>query len=409
MPNLIAKNLEIAFEETVEGFDAACVLSRECDTVFPEPQTMQRAGDTYFVSQDYQTEVVQGLDVSGAARTDLIDRKVPTVFRQPDNVLWELDAKELRDPQHMKKIGIAASLRLASEIDKNLYTTVGSQASIYVKKTGPMVWSDGAMAEALLLSRGVSNGGDRKLFMNPFDWKDVSVELGNKAYMTDWSKDAYARSQVPNIAMFRTFRTDNQYNQPVGAGPATGLTLAAAAAFVPSSMTGDVPTDNRRMTMTIAGANVANLVNGAAFHITGVSALHNIDKSDTGQPLTFRVVSGGGTPSIVVTPALVAVGPYRNASQAGANGAPLVVLSTTARSLNPFWVGGAVCLDFGKLAFPDGEGAEVKTATTVQGVPLTMSYAFNHLTGKCTVRYHVLYATTVRNPEACGVIAPNQA
>jgi hypothetical protein len=48
------------------------------------------------------------------------------------------------------------------------------------------------------------------------------------------------------------------------------------------------------------------------------------------------------------------------------------------------------------------------TATTKQGVPLIMSYSFNHLTGKTTCRFTTLYATAVRSPEHCGIIVANQ-
>lgn len=408
MPNSLTKDLEIMFEEYIEGYDAACVISQEADTSYPDVTAMQRAGDSFYKPQNYHAAVVTGLDVSAAAKTDLIQRQVPTVFRSPDNVVYQLDAKELRDPEHKKRMGMAAATRLAAEIDKNLLSTVAAQASIVVKKIGALTWDDGAQAEALMLSRGIGAGRDRKMFLNPFDYKDIAKDLGNRAYLGDRSKDAYERSKVPDIAGFKTFRTDNVSNL-TAIGTVTGTTLGAAASFTPSAMTGDVPTDNRRQTITVAGANIANIKNGDSFQIANVNAVHQIDKSDTGQPMTFRVVSGGGTASLVITPALIATGPYQNVSAAGANGAAITFLNTATKPVNAFWAQGAVTLDFGKLAFPNGQGAEVMTASTAQGVPLLMSYNFNHLTGIVTVRCTTLYATTVLDPEQCGVIIANQA
>lgn len=408
MPNSLTKDLEIMFEEYIEGYDAACVISQEAETSYPDATAMQRAGDSFYKPQNYHAAVVTGLDVSAAAKTDLIQRQVPTVFRSPDNVVYQLDAKELRDPEHKKRMGMAAATRLAAEIDKNLLSTVAAQASIVVKKVGALTWDDGAQAEALMLSRGIGAGRDRKMFLNPFDYKDIAKDLGNRAYLGDRSKDAYERSKVPDIAGFKTFRTDNVSNL-TAIGTVTGTTLGAAASFTPSAMTGDVPTDNRRQTITVAGANIANIKNGDSFQIAGVNAVHQIDKSDTGQPMTFRVVSGGGTANLVITPALIATGPYQNVSAAGANGAAITFLNTATKPVNAFWAQGAVTLDFGKLAFPNGQGAEVMTASTAQGVPLLMSYNFNHLTGIVTVRCTTLYATTVLDPEQCGVIIANQA
>lgn len=409
MPNALTKDLEIMFEEYIEGYDANCVVSMEAEKSFPNPTDMQRAGDVFYKPQNYHANVVTGLDISAAARTDVIQRQVPTVFRQPDNVLFELNARELRDPEHKKRMGEAAAKRLAAEIDKNLYSTVAAQAAIVVKKTGALAWTDGAQAEALMLSRGIGSGRDRKLFLNPFDYKDVAQDLGNRAYLGDRSKDAYERSKVPDIAGFKTFRTDNVANI-AGIGTVSGTTLGAVASYTVSAMTGDLPTDNRRMSITVAGANIANIKNGDSFQIANVNAVHQVDKSDTGQPMTFRVISGGGTANLVISPAIVASGPYQNVTAAGANGAAITFLntSTVARPANVFWADGVVALDYGRLAFPTGQGAEVMTATTKNGVPLIMSYNFNHLTGIVTCRCTTLYATTVLDPEQCGIILANQ-
>lgn len=407
MPNALTKDLEIMFENYVEGYDAACVISRETDTSFPDPQSMQRAGDVFYRPQNYNANIVTGLDVSASARTDIIQRQVPTVYRNPDNVLFELNAREMRDKEHMKKMGEAAAMRLAAEVDKNVYTTVAQQAAIVVKKVGALSFADGGTAEALMLSRGIGLGRERKLFMNPFDYQAITADLGNRAYLGDRSKDAYERSQVPDIAGFKTFRTDNVANL-AAIGTVTGTTVSGAQSFTPSAMTGDLPTDNRRQTLVVAGANIANIKNGDSFTIANVNAVHQIDKSDTGRPMTFRVVSGAGTANLVITPAIIATGPYQNVTAQAGAGAAITFLNTVTAPVNAFWAQGAVALDYGKLAFPSGQGVEVKTATTKQGVPLIMSYSFNHLTAVTTVRAHTLYATTVLEPEQCGIILANQ-
>lgn len=407
MPNALAKDLELMFGEFVDGYDAACVVSMEAEKSYPDAQTMQRAGDTFYKPQDYHASIVTGLDISAATPTDLVERFVPTVYRSPDNVLYYLDAKEMRDEQHKTRMGKAAATRLAAEIDKNLYAAVAARASIVVKKVGALAWDDAATAEALMLSRGIGAGVERKMFLNPFDYKDVAKDLGNRAYMGDVNKDAYERSRVPDIAGFRTFRTDNVANV-TAIGTVSGTTVTSATSHTVSSMTGDVPTDNRQMSLPVSGANIANIKLGDTFTIANVNAVHNIDKSDTGQPLTFRVIGGAGTATLTVTPALVASGPYQNATAAAAAGAAITFLNTATKPVNAFWAQGAVTLDYGKLAFPTGEGANVMTASTKNGVPLIMAYQFNSLTGKTSCRFTTLYAATVLNPEQCGIILANQ-
>jgi hypothetical protein len=406
MANALIKDLELAFEPFVEEYDANCVISMEAETTFPDPTAMQRAGDTLYVPEAYHADVVTGLDISGSSGSDVIQRMVPTVFRSPDNVKYYLDAKELRDPNHMKNMGKASALRLAAEVDKNIYAAVATRANIVVKKVGALTWDDGATAEALMLSRGIQSGG-RKMFFNPFDYAAVAKDLGNRAYLGDMSKSAYERSKVPDIATFSTFRTDNLSNL-AAVGTVAGTTVNANTSHTISAMTGDVPTDNRQGALVVAGANIANTKNGDAFTIAGVNAVHMIDKGDTGQLMTFRIISGAGTANLVVSPKIVISGPYQNVTAQAAAGAAITFLNTVTKPVNAFWNQGAVALDYGRLAFPEGAGVQVLTAATKNGVPLVMVAQMNGDTGKLMVRHTTLYAATVRDPAKCGVILANQ-
>lgn len=406
MPNAFAKDLELMYENIIEGYDAACVLSKAATTSYPDPQAMQRAGDITWKKQNYHATTVSGLDISAAAQTDVIERFVPCVFSSPQNVVYTLDAKELRDTATMAQMGKAAAIALAAEVETSLYNKCAAQATIFQKKVGPISWQDGANAEALMVSRGIVNP-DRKLFLSPFDYTVIAQDLGNRAYLGDRSKDAYERSQVPDIASFATFRTDHIANVTTN-GTVTGITVTSNTSHTVTAMTGDLPTDNRYGTLAISGANIGNVVNGAALTIAGVGATHMISKQDTGQPLTFRVISGAGTGTLVVSPKIVTSGPYQNATAQAAAGAAVTFLNNSTRPANVFWAQGAVALDYGKLAFPAGTGIDVKTATTKNGVPIALVSQMNALTAKLTVRATTLYAATVVDPEKVGVIVANQ-
>lgn len=406
MANALAKDLELMFENVIEGFDAACVVSQAAETSYPDPTAMQRAGDTFYKKQSTQAATVSGLDVSGSTRADVIDRFVPAVYSSPQNVIYELDAKELRDSQNMINMGKAAAVSLAAEIETTLYAKVAAQASIFVKKVGAITWDDGSLAEALMISRGITNP-DRKLFLNPFDYQVIAKDLGNRAYLGDRSKDAYERSRVPDLASFATFRTDQIANVTTN-GTVTGTTVNANTSHTVTAMTGDLPTDNRYGALVVAGANIANTVAGAAFTIAGVNAVHAISKTDTGQLQTFRIISGQGTANLVISPKIIISGPYQNVTAQAAAGAAVTFLNNATKPANVFWAQGAVTLDYGKLAFPSGTGAQVLTGTTKQGVPIVMVAQINAQTGKLFVRNTTLYAATVVDPEKCGVILANQ-
>ena len=53
MANQLAKDLEIMFENYVEGFEAACVVSRNAKKFRPGDTAMQRAGDVLYRPQHY--------------------------------------------------------------------------------------------------------------------------------------------------------------------------------------------------------------------------------------------------------------------------------------------------------------------------------------------------------------------
>lgn len=407
MPNSKLNTLEIFFEEFTNGYDASTVLSRKAKRFFPDTKDMERGNDTYYVKQDLQLVAINNtLDVTGSSRADIIERAVPVTFRQPDNVLYELTAKEMRDPDKMRDAGKAAAKKLAWEVDRLLYAKLAAEAVITVKKVGAFTWDDGLTAEAALASRGI-DGVDLNLFMNVTDYAAVAKDLGNRAYLGDRSKDAYERAKVPDIGTFSTFRTSNQANL-TAVGTVTGTTVSGAQSYTVTSMTGAAPTDNRQMTLTIAGANIANIKNGDRFTIAGVNYVHRQDKSDSGNLQTFTILSGGGTASIVISPAIIATGPYQNVSAQAGAGAAITFLNTVTKPVNPFWADGAVFLDYGKLEFPNGYGPKVMQSTTEQGVPLQISAFFDHLSGKMTIRNHIMFAPTIREREQCGVIIANQ-
>lgn len=407
MANALTKDLEIMFENLIEGFDAACVMSRAVDTSYPDPKAMQRANDTFYRPQNYRTSIVTGVDISGQSDTDIIQRQVPTTFRTPDNVRYKVNFLENRDPLHLERMGKSAAIDLAANIEANLLSTVALQSAIVIKKVGALTWDDGATAEALMLTRGVPSGRSRKLFLNPFDYKDIAKDLGNRAYIGDMSKDAYVRSKVPDIATFETFRTDTQYNL-AAIGTLTSTTVSGNQSFTPTAMTGDLPTDNRRMTLVVAGANIANSKNGDSFTIAGVNAVHNIEKTDTGQLMTFRIISGAGTANLVITPAIIITGPYKNCSAQAATGAAITFLNTVTKPVNAFFADGAVTLDFGDIAVQTSGGVTWMKARTKQGVPIAMGYEQTMMKGELAIRCITRYATTVLDPEMCGVILANQ-
>jgi len=409
------KTLDIMFENFVEEYDAMCVLSKMVDKETIDPQRSERGNDVLYVRQNFQATTVAGHDISAESDMTVISRAVPLVFSSPQNVRYSMTSREMRDELVMEKQGKAAAQRLAAVVDTTLYNRAVDRATIAVVAAGAFTWNLGQSAETAFIQRGIVASQGRML-LNATDYQAVAADLGGKAYMADWSKDAYERSRVPGIGGFDTYRTDNLRSVAVR-GTVTGTTVNGAQSFTPVGRDANgVPVDNRQMTLTVAGANVANIKAGDIFTIgtagsaNAVDAVHMVTKEDTNVLQTFRVlaVASSGV-TLTITPAIVATGPYQNVSVSAGDSAAVTFINASTRPANLFFTGDSIQLKYSRLHFPTDQGPKVMTATTENGAPLTMSYSFNHMTATTQFRFHTYFAAEAVDPEKIGIILANQS
>lgn len=421
MANQLAKDLEIMFENYVEGFEAACVVSRNAKKFRPGDTAMQRAGDVLYRPQHYHMNIEEGLDLSGKESTALVQRLVPSVFKEPKNILYTLDAREMRDPEHKTEAGRAAGMRLAAQIDSDLISMVTQRATNVVAipasengSLGLALWNGAADIDATMTAIGVPQGINRRSFWNPFNYKDLAGELGHRAYAQGATMTAYEKAQIPPVASFDSYKTDISGRLPEAATVEDTITLAEAPAHkVEAKDPNGMPVDNRQGTITVSKSGLRA---GDAFTIAGVNSVHQITKDTTGQPQVFRVlaVDAKGT-TVTISPKILppnnadeASRPYANVDANAAGNAVITILNKKAAPANLFWADGSVELMYGKLAFPTGQGPQVMTATTEQGATLIMSYAFDHIKGVTTARFTTLYGCSVLVPEYTGIVIAGQ-
>ncbi|CAM3700082.1 P22 phage major capsid protein family protein [Xenorhabdus thuongxuanensis] len=417
MANQLAKDLEIMFENYVDGFEAAGVVSRNAKKFRPGDTAMQRAGDVIYRPQHYHMNVEEGLDLSDKQPTALVQRLVPSVFKEPKNILYTLDAREMRDPEHKTEAGRAAGQRLAAQIDSDLIQVATQRATNVIAMTnntsggqGRDLWNCAAGIDATMTAIGVPQGINRRSFWNPFNYKDLAGELGMRAYAQGTTLTAYEKAQIPPVASFDSYKTDISGRVPKGTSAA--LTLAAAPKHkVVAKDMNDMPVDNRQGQITLSGEG---LQVGDVFTIADVYSVHQITKDTTDQPQVFRVLAVSGSTATISPQILppdnadVASQPYANVNANAANGAAITLLNKNAAPTNLFWADGSVELMYGKLAFPTGQGPQVMTATTEQGATLIMSYFFDHIKGVTTTRFTTLYGCSVLVPEYVGLVIAGQ-
>ena len=168
MANAFSKEERVAFEDILEGFQDALVLSRNVSVYNTDSEMMERANDTIWRPQPYIAQSFSGTDMTSNFK-DFTQLAVPATLGYSKSVPWTLTAKELRDALQEGRLGDAAKQKLASDINVALMTVAAQQGTLVVKRTSAASgFDDVAQADALMNEQGVQ-AFDRYLALSTRD------------------------------------------------------------------------------------------------------------------------------------------------------------------------------------------------------------------------------------------------
>lgn len=417
-----SKEERVAFDEAIEGFQDALVLSKLVNVYRTDQVLMERASDTIWRPQPYVMASFTGLNQTSnfAGVTQL---SVPARITTVQSVPWEMVVTELRDSMQEGGIRKGAFQKLASDINVAVTNTVSNEGTIVVKRTAAATgYDDIAAADAALTEIGVQMD-NRKIGLAARDYNAMAGNLAARQTVAGKTLTAYERAYVGQNAGFDTYKLDYA-NRLALAVPGAGVTVNGAnQRYVPRATStagsGEVSNvDNRAQSLTITVGAGGALKVGDCFTIAGVNSVHLITKQDTGQLKTFRIrsiTSGGGTAGtnvVVISPPIIAADSsptraetmYKNVTDTPANGAVITFLNTASANINPFWHGDAVELLPGVLPIPPGRGIDVMSATTDQGIPVRMSRWIAGETMVPRYRLDTYFGVVNLQPEMTGVM-----
>ena len=421
MANAFSKEERVAFEDILEGFQDALVLSRNVSVYNTDSEMMERANDTIWRPQPYIAQSFSGTDMTSNFK-DFTQLAVPATLGYSKSVPWTLTAKELRDALQEGRLGDAAKQKLASDINVALMTVAAQQGTLVVKRTSAASgFDDVAQADALMNEQGVQ-AFDRYLALSTRDYNGMASNLAARQTLTGKPLTAYDKAYVGMVAGFETYKLD--YATRLTAAAGTTVTVNGANQYYTPKATSTAATgetsnvDNRYQNLTIAVTSGTVKV-GDCFTIAGVNALHHITKEDTGQLKTFRItgiVSGsGGSGVVTIRPPIISAGgstdaelEYKNVSATPANGAAITFLNTAAANVNPFWQKDALEILPGRYAVPTDAGTAVMRASTDQGIELVMQKFYDINTMKTKYRLDTLFGVVNKQPEMSGIILFSQ-
>lgn len=416
MSNNFSKEERVAFEQLLEGFDDALVLSRMVRKYTTDQQQMERSINIIWRPMPYIAQSYAGTDMTGNFNS-YTQLSVPASINRPRSVPWTMTALELRDALQEGRLGTSAKQKLASDINVAVNGAVTSLGSLVVKRTSAASgFDDVAAIDSIYNEQGIGME-DRYAAYSSRDYNSMASNLAARQTMQGRPETAYDKAYIGDVANFDVYKMD--YAPRILAAAGGSITIGAANQFYVPQATVAAPggevtnVDNRFQTITVSAT--AAVAVGDAFQVAGVNSVHHITKQDTGQPKTYRVVAVVDGTHLQITPPFIsgqggsnAEICYQNCTATPANGAAITWLNTAASALNPHWKRDSVELLPGRFASPTDAGAQVLRATTEQGIEVELSKFYDIDTKLIKYRADIFFGVAVLNTEMCGVELFNQ-
>ena len=429
MSNAFSKEERVAFENLLEGFQDALVLSRNVSVYNTDQTMMERARDTIWRPMPYIAQSISstpGTSIPGYQ--NMTQLSVPATLGYSQTVPWTMTTLELRDALQEGRLGESAKQKLASDINVAIMNVAAAQGTLVAVTGAPAgTYDDIAQCDSLMNEQGVPNY-DRYMGLSSRDYNGLAGNIAGAAaaatrsFGGDKSNRAFERSYVGPVAGFETYKFD--YANRIVASTAAGITIdttdATIVDYVPqatsTSVGGQINVDNRYQTVALSSVVGVNV--GDAFTIDGIEAVHHITKGSTGEPKTFRIIALAGGNNVVISPPIISASSlaptdaelqYKNVELVSTNAAaPVTFLNTAAANINVFWQKDALEILPGRYAVPSDAGAAIMRASTDQGIELVMQKFYDIDSMTIKYRLDTLFGVVNKQPEMSGILLFDQ-
>lgn len=409
-----AKEVRVMFDQVTELMEEEFQMATKVDSYNVDPATLQNSSNIIWRPVEQHAPVKQGWDMTGQFG-DVIEQYYPCQLEDPRNDAFELRADDFRDRRFMERRAKASAKKLSADQNQRIAQLVANTGSLF-SRTTTAGYDFMATPEAIMAERQVATMSDRSFFLNPRTHQQIARDLANRETMTGRPDGAYGRSYVGEIAGFDTFRSAFLPTLAGGASP-VGVTVADTVSLAPQGtiLVGGVPNNVDYRLGVISLSDASGYSVGDRISFTGINSVGLLDKTDTGQEMTFTIVDIDGDDVSVYPRPIALTDPALSAEErACANIATQITLGTAVTRLNTdalaqtnvFWandsieiIGGDAPISFlGQM-----DGMEVMEATTAGGTKLYMAYQgkIEDFTLKC--RLFTWYGLCNKRPDANGI------
>lgn len=411
------KIAEVLFESALEEYEHQMQLLNLVDVFKPDAGMFQNANNAVWRPVQQHAPIIEGFDLTGL-ETGIIEETYPAILGNPTNDFVEQRVDQLRDMTFWKRRGKQSGKRQATELNKRIANLIAQTGSLFVRSNATSGYPFIAEGQALLNERQVSED-DRCFLLNDRDTLKYSSDLAARQTLQGRPEDAaWAKGQIgANVAEFDVYTGSYL---PTVLGGAASTTVIGGQSFKPEGGTVDanssVVTNVDYRLASIPVASSASFAVGDKITIGSTKALGLADKTNTGQAMTYTVVSipDGTTLNIFPKPIAADDGALTTLEKAYAN------IDTTISNLdsvdrlnvdasakaNVFWckdsievVGGEVPMEL----LSEFDGMKVISEVMSNGQRLYMVYDGNIATLNLRFRIFTWYGITNRNPMANGL------
>ena len=402
------------FDKALKELEEQDAMSKLVEVDSISMDTMQNTSDQYWRNVEQQAPVIVGRDLTGLA-TDVIEQVYPLTVSAPRNDFFELNVSQLRDEGFMDRRAKAAAKKLSSDLNKQIADTVAAQGSLYYE-TGTVDFDFVAEADAILDERQAYRDDGASFFLNSRTNQAMAGNLASRTlYPSNRSEEAYKKNMVgENVAGFDMYRASFAGNVAAALN-ATTTTVSADVVDVPAGQhtVGGTLVNLDYRFGTIPFTAVTNFQVGDVITFAGVNSLGVMDKSDTGELMTFKIIAID-TLDVTVYPKPVAAdqaaitdaqAAYANISTSIDSGATISKVNVAGGKVNSFWANDSICVVNGREPLEllgEFAGMKVERETMSNGVDLYIAYDASLSTLNAQIRLFTRYGIVNKDPSRNG-------
>jgi len=411
-----SKTIEVMLESYIDTHNEQDSMLSLVDFEKPNAADLQNSLNTIWRPIQQNAPTIRGWDLTGQ-ETGVIEENVPLSLEDPVNDIVELRADDVRDERFWRRRAQESAKREAAELNKSIANRIVTEGSLFYRGADVSGF-DFVSSTQVILDERQTYGMERKFVLNVRDNRKFASDLAARQTLAGRPEDvAWKKGFVGrDVAEFDVYKGSFIGTLAGGASPDT--TVSATVSEKPEGFvqTGNTQGNIDYRNGTIPVVDATGYAAGDKIQFPGVQSLALMDKTPTGQTMTFTVVEQVDPTTLRVFPKPIAQDdPALSILEAAsanidtqiASGMTVsrVNIDALARP-NIFFDKSAICVLGGVIPvqkFSELDGFKVVTSTMKNGQEVYMLYRGSIEKMSFTYRIFTWWGVNVINPSACGI------